>query len=475
MLIAVAVTWRAPPAGLLVALFFAEYLLCETVLGFTPGRRVRGLFLADATGMRPRHWLLLTRCLLRLGYFAGFVYCPSLLTPACIEIWNSWCPSYAIYDLPAAQRFVQAVVGPVLAVVGLYLTSLIFSKRQPLHDMLTGITWCTRRRLKEQAVIEVVGAAQAVRGKRDRPQESAATGRMGQYQLHGLLGQGGMGAVFAGYDETLQRRVALKVLNASFEHEPALMQRFEREARLAAQLSHPNVARVFGVGQAEGKPFMVMEFIVGETLQQRVERTGPMRLARAWDFVHQAALALREATALGIIHRDIKPSNLMLAEGGVVKVTDFGLSRVLTDTTAETPSAAPEALQGKGGSLTKTGSLMGTPMYMSPEQARGEKLDAGSDIYSLGLTLYFLLNGGPPYEGDDVYDLVMKQCTMEPKALEGKVAGLTPERAAVLRRMIQGALGALPELRRPTGRPGSHGATAGRAGRFIATVRGHPL
>ncbi len=261
-------------------------------------------------------------------------------------------------------------------------------------------------------------------------------GRMDQYELLSILGQGGMGAVYKARDTLLERRVAIKVLNCSTGATPTVLQRFEREARLAAQLGHPNVAQIFGFGETGGQPYIVMEFVDGENLQQLVQREGAMLLARAWECIRQTALALREASRHGIVHRDVKPANIMVDATGVVKVTDFGISRSLGDEEEKTITTAGLAPSPCDASLTKTGAVLGTPLYLSPEQSRGEKLDGRCDIYSLGMTFYFVVSGRPPFDGGDIYDLVIRQCNEEPAPLTGKVAGWTHERDAVLRRMI---------------------------------------
>ncbi len=417
--------------------FFITYVTWETTFGWTPGRRMRGLALRDYSGDRPARVRLLVRGLLRLGCLAVMMIAVNVLTDLLLAKFGS--PELRSTIKREGLRSLPALtLSPLLAMAGVYLTARYFPHRLPLHDWMTGITWCVRQRPAERFVDEtgeVIAASTVPRERTIAEQRPPRlTGQMDHYQLGEMLGQGGMGAVYAAYDTTLNRRVALKVLSGSLPDNPTLIQRFEREARLAAQLSHPNVARVYGFGQADGKPYMVMEFIPGQTLQQLVQHDGPLALSKAWDYASQAALALREAARLGIVHRDIKPSNLMLTQDGVIKVTDFGISRASNDAEIQSSTAAPNIMAG--GSLTRTGALMGTPMYMSPEQARGEKLDPRSDIYSLGLTLHFLLSGQDPYPAGDIYDLVVRQCTEEPTPLFGLVRDCTPDRAAVLRKMI---------------------------------------
>ncbi len=418
-----------PLVILIFILAFGGHLLSETLLGWTPGRRLRGLQLLDVTGERPPRRRLLARTLLRIAWLVGFVLVMGLVLGA-------WKGQKEILNY-LANAGGGAI--PLLAVGCLYLTNLCTPDRRPLHDYLTGISWYQRRPKAELSVQDSVELPNEPGQFASTNANSAAAqmlGRMDQYELRGLLGQGGMGAVYEARDTLLERRVALKVLTSSINVTPTVLRRFEREARLAAQLSHPNIAQVFGVGEAGGQPYIVMEFVDGEDLQKHVQREGPLPLASAWEYIRQTALALREAWRHGIVHRDIKPANLMLDENGAVKVTDFGISRALGDEEGKTESATAGSSNPGDASLTKTGALLGTPMYLSPEQSRGEKLDQRSDIYSLGMTFYFLLSGKPPFEGGDVYDLVMRQCNEEPPPLAGKVADWTPRRNGVLRRMI---------------------------------------
>ncbi len=199
-------------------------------------------------------------------------------------------------------------------------------------------------------------------------------GRMDQYELRGLLGQGGMGAVYEAARYAARKAGGAQGAERLRERDARVLQRFEREARLAAQLSHPNIAQVFGVGEAGGQPYIVMEFVDGEDLQKLVQREGPLSLARAWDYVRQTALALREAARQGIVHRDIKPANLILAGNDIVKVTDFGISRAFGEE-EEKPDSAISHASGKeedkpessraaapatiDASLTRTGGLIG--------------------------------------------------------------------------------------------------------------------
>lgn len=209
-------------------------------------------------------------------------------------------------------------------------------------------------------------------------------GRLGHYEVLEILGRGGFGIVFRAFDETLQRVVAVKVLAPEMAAGSPARKRFLREARSSAQVRHDNVVQVHGV-EEQPLPYLVMEFVAGETLEQRIERTGPLATSEVVRIGRQIAAGLAAAHATGLIHRDIKPANVLIERGpnSQVKLTDFGLARAADDA-----------------SLTQSGFVAGTPMYMSPEQARGERLDQRSDLFSLGSVLYVMLTGRPPFRAE---------------------------------------------------------------------------
>jgi eukaryotic-like serine/threonine-protein kinase len=198
-----------------------------------------------------------------------------------------------------------------------------------------------------------------------------ALGRMAHYEVLEILGRGGFGIVMRAFDEALQRVVAVKVLAPQLAATSAARKRFLREARSSAKVRHENVVQVYAV-EAEPLPYLVMEFIPGETLEQRLNRTGPLETAEVLEIGRQIAEGLTAAHDMGLIHRDIKPANILLEAGpqARVKTTDFGLARTADDA-----------------SLTQSGVIAGTPMFMSPEQARGERVDARADLFSLGSVL----------------------------------------------------------------------------------------
>ena len=197
-------------------------------------------------------------------------------------------------------------------------------------------------------------------------------GRMGAYEILELIGRGGMGIVFKGRDRKLERLVAVKVLSPELSSSVPARQRFLREAKSAAAVTHEHVVTIHAVDEANGTPFLVMEYIVGVSLEDRIQRSGHLRVEEILRIGMQIAAGLAAAHAQGLVHRDIKPSNILL-ENGVerVKITDFGLARVVHES-----------------QLTQTNAVAGTPQYMSPEQARGDQVDHRSDLFSLGCVMY---------------------------------------------------------------------------------------
>jgi serine/threonine-protein kinase len=207
----------------------------------------------------------------------------------------------------------------------------------------------------------------------------------GRYELGEPLGQGGMAEVFRGRDTRLGRDVAVKVLRAELAGDPTFLARFRREAQAAASLNHPNVVSVYDTGDDNGVPFIVMEYVEGRTLREILRTQGRMLPQRAMEIVADVCAALEHAHEQGIVHRDIKPANVMLNNAGTVKVMDFGIARAITASTS---------------TMTQTAAVIGTAQYLSPEQARGEHVDARSDVYSTGCLLYELLTHQPPFTGD---------------------------------------------------------------------------
>jgi eukaryotic-like serine/threonine-protein kinase len=213
----------------------------------------------------------------------------------------------------------------------------------------------------------------------------------GRYELLELIGKGGMSSVYKAHDRLLDRQIAIKVLHPHFTEDEEYVERFRREARAVAQLSHPNIVTVIDRGEDEGRQFIVFEYVEGENLKQLLERTGPMPVRDALLLALQMARALAFAHGRGLIHRDVKPQNVLLNADGQAKMTDFGIARSVD-------------VQG----VTITGTVLGTSEYIAPEQARGQRVDAQTDVYSLGVVLYELLVGGVPYEGETFVTVALK-------------------------------------------------------------------
>jgi serine/threonine protein kinase len=253
------------------------------------------------------------------------------------------------------------------------------------------------------------------------------------YEIVGPLGSGGMGEVYRAHDSRLGRDVAIKVIPGEGSQDSARIRRFEQEARAAGTLSHPNVCSVYDLGTYEGSPFVVMELLEGETLRQ-VLQAGPIPFRTAIGFVAQAAEGLAAAHARGIIHRDLKPENLFLTKDGRVKVLDFGLAK-LTGTEAspavpETVGAAPSA------TVTSPGAILGTTAYLSPEQIRGEPVDARADLFSLGIILYEMVCGRRPFGGRTSADVMSAILNQEAPSLIAARPDAPPQLVWFLRRCL---------------------------------------
>lgn len=232
------------------------------------------------------------------------------------------------------------------------------------------------------------------------------------YRILSTLGRGGMGEVFLAEDSRLGRKVALKLLPSSFTNDAERLARFEREARAASALNHPNILTIYEVGSFDGRRFIAAEFVDGETLRQRQAHT-PLNLAEVLDLSIQVMSALATAHQAGIVHRDIKPDNIMVRRDGYVKVVDFGLAKLTQTAQVSTNTSLSTLLQVDTG----TGVVMGTTAYMSPEQARGLELDERTDIWSLGVVLYEMLAGTTPFKGDTAGDLIVSILERDPTPL----------------------------------------------------------
>jgi Tol biopolymer transport system component/serine/threonine protein kinase len=260
----------------------------------------------------------------------------------------------------------------------------------------------------------------------DTVEDSLEAGtRLGPYEVVGLLGRGGMGKVYRARHPGLDREVAVKALSAGFKDHPSSLRRFEREAKLLASLNHPNIASVYDLIEVDEKPYLILELVEGDTLQQRIAR-GRMSLDDVIDFSVQLVDALEEAHGKGVIHRDLKPSNVKLSEAGRVKVLDFGLAKAHGATReAEKPHAT-----------TQSGIVLGTPGYMSPEQARGQTVDKRADIWAFGCLLYEMLSGERAFGGETSSDAIASVLRDEVEWKHLPVS-TPPELLRLLRRCLQ--------------------------------------
>jgi serine/threonine protein kinase len=261
-----------------------------------------------------------------------------------------------------------------------------------------------------------------------------------RYELRRPLGHGGMAVVELAHDLELDRVVAVKLLAENLACEDDYRRRFLREAQVAARISHPNVVRVYDVGETDGRPYIVMEFVEGENLAALLRRAGAVEPTRAVELCIQACAGLAAVHAVGLVHRDVKPQNLLLSKDGTLKVTDFGIARLDGSTR-----------------LTLTGTLLGTTPYIAPEQALGEEVTPSADLYSLGAVLYELLTGAPPREIETLADLAARfDDPVTP------VRELAPDAPVEVERIVMRCL-----ARGPQYRPASAAALAAELGASV--------
>ena len=241
----------------------------------------------------------------------------------------------------------------------------------------------------------------------------------GRYALETLVGSGGMADVYRAKDQLLERTIAVKVLHQQYENDKEFIERFQREAKAAARITHPNIVNVYDVGVAEGRHYIVMEYVPGRTLKERIKEEGPVPAAEALHIARQIAGALAQAHANNLVHCDIKPHNILVMPDGNVKVADFGIARAVTEST-----------------MTYNDNIMGSVHYFSPEQARGTIITPKSDVYSLGVVLYEMLTGRIPFDGNTAVSIARKHLEEEPQPIHALVPNIPPVVEALVTRMM---------------------------------------
>ncbi|MDQ6775975.1 MAG: protein kinase, partial [Actinomycetota bacterium] len=240
----------------------------------------------------------------------------------------------------------------------------------------------------------------------------------GRYRLDARIAAGGMSTVYRATDEVLERQVAIKLMNREISADSDQLERFRREARAVAQLNHPHVVGVIDAGEDEGRPYIVFEYVEGETLKERIRRHGRLEISEAIAYAIEIGRALGAAHARHIVHRDVKPQNVLIDEEGSAKVTDFGIARTLEED-----------------GLTADGRVLGTTDYVAPEQALGRHVTGQSDLYSLGIVLYEMLTGEVPFKGENQVAVAMKHVREALPDVQAK----RPEVSAALAAMLDRA------------------------------------
>jgi eukaryotic-like serine/threonine-protein kinase len=241
-----------------------------------------------------------------------------------------------------------------------------------------------------------------------------------RYEVEELVGTGGMSSVFRAHDRLLDRKVALKVLHPQYSEDEEYVERFRREARAVAALSHPNIVTVIDRGEHEGRQFIVFEYIDGENLKGLIQRRGPAPVTTALELAMQIARGLSFAHQQGLVHRDVKPQNVLLNGDGQAKVTDFGIARSL------------DVQHG----MTQTGTVLGTSDYIAPEQAQGQRVDEHTDVYSLGVVLYEMLTTEVPFPGENFVAVAMRHINEEPPSIRDKRPDVSPRFEAAVQRAM---------------------------------------
>src|SRR6266404_6090377 len=302
---------------------------------------------------------------------------------------------------------------------------------------------------------------------------------IGHYRIESLIGIGGMGEVYLARDERLGRKAALKLLPDSLTTDERQLSRFKNEARSASALNHPNILTVYEIGTEGNQQFIATEFIEGITLRASLA-CGRMNPHAALDIAVQVASALAAAHEAGVVHRDIKPENIMLRPDGYVKVLDFGIAKL----TEQRPTSDDHTVETTAVLQTRQGFVLGTAHYMSPEQARGQKVDARSDIWSLGVVIYEMIAGIPPFRGETPSDCIASILTTEPPPLSGVLPDVSLKLESILQKAlrknsderyqtIKEMLAGLRNLKGELETEGSSPQTKARAESIVSKIKRH--
>ena len=310
------------------------------------------------------------------------------------------------------------------------------------HDRTIVRTVPTEERPQPPVMVKVLSGSLPIRPATTSGRATAASSdaergpgvrMVGRYEIIEKIGEGAMAAVYRAYDPSIDRPLAIKFLHANLSADPEYRSRFLREARAAGMLSHPNIVTVFDVGEIEGRPYIAMELLDGGPLDEKTKSNERFAVADVMKIGSQLASALDFAHSRGIFHRDIKPSNIVLVAGREqIKVTDFGIAHMAASSHSQ---------------ATRVGTMIGTPHYMSPEQAMGQKVDARSDLFSVGVVMYELLTGQRPFNADSVVTLVYRIAKEEPRPIES----FRNDVPSALRRIVDRCLNKEPNRRYQSG------------------------
>src|SRR5262249_3160547 len=255
-------------------------------------------------------------------------------------------------------------------------------------------------------------------GEGDRVMGSSTITKIGKYEVVEILGKGGMGVVYKAMDNLIERLVAIKMMTGGFTENPDLLKRFYREAKSTGMLQHPNIVIVYELGEHEGSPYLVMEFLEGEPLDKIIASRRDVSMVEKLGYIIQCCTGLAYAHQRGIVHRDIKPANLMVLKDGNCKIVDFGIARIGDN------------------SMTRTGQVVGTITYMSPEQINAQVVDGRTDIFSAGVMLYELLTGILPFEGKDTASTLLKIIHEPPPPLSNYIQNYPPDLDEVIKKAL---------------------------------------